>query len=117
MIYTHVKLYCLYNLYVYIELCDIGIEDMILGDEKMENIKKLKPLKCRNCGNEIEEGDEIYIDSLNHVYDSEICLFAAHRKSYRKYEARKDRSSNFIDLGLIDMKYIGDYDSSALEYI
>ena len=38
MIYTHVKLYCLYHLYVYIKLCDIGIEDMILGDEKMKQI-------------------------------------------------------------------------------
>ena len=79
----------------------------------------LKTLYCHKCKEEIKEGDHVIIDVNNCVYCSEKCLFIDYGQDHEwaKYRRRKDKSVNFIDLGLMDVSYIGDYNKNCMKYI
>ena len=73
--------------------------------------------KCKNCGEKIKEGDTVLIDVNGYPYCSEECLFLDYSQDYKQYKNRADKSVNFVDMGLFDMKYIGNLDEQASEYL
>ena len=73
--------------------------------------------KCKNCEEKIKEGDTVLIDVNGYPYCSEECLFLDYNQDYKQYKNRVDKSMNFVDMGLFDMKYIGNLDEQALEYL
>ena len=86
-----------------------------------ENKSEQKEVKCRVCKDRIDVPDQygrtlsIIIDKKGKVFDSEECLFYYHRKSYQKYLNRSEQLDNYIDLGIIDVKYHGDYYEGVIE--
>lgn len=82
-------------------------------------MSELKTLFCHNCKDEIREGDHVLIDVNHCVYCSDKCLFLDYGQDqvWKKYNQRTDKTTNFIDLGLMDILYSGNYDKGCLEYI
>ena len=86
--------------------------------EKMETGKM-----CQVCKDRVDLKDEygrynrIIIDQQNKVFDCEVCLFDYHKKSYKRYVNRTDKLDNYIDLGLIDVKYDGSYYEGVIEEV
>ena len=78
--------------------------------EKIE----LPALQCNNCKKEIKEGDELIIDTNDCFYCSDRCLFEDYGQDYEEYLNREDQDSNFIDLGLMDIKQSGPYNEGDL---
>ena len=78
-----------------------------------------KTLNCHFCKKEIKPNDHIIIDENNCIYCCDKHLFYDYGQdeAWRKYQRRKDKTTNYIDLGLMDIKYSGDYDKNCLEYI
>ena len=74
----------------------------------------LKTLYCHKCGQSIKPGNSIIIDVNTCVYCCDLCLFEDYGLSYIDYLRREDKTSNYMDLGILDIKYSGTYDISVL---
>ena len=86
-----------------------------MENEKMENGKENLPvLQCNNCKKEMREGDDLIIDANDCFYCSDRCLFEDYGQDYEEYLNREDQDSNFIDLGILDIKQSGPYNESDL---
>jgi hypothetical protein len=91
------------------------IEVKKMENEKMENGKENLPvLQCNNCKKEMREGDDLIIDTNDCFYCSDRCLFEDYGQDYEEYLNREDQDSNFIDLGILDIKQSGPYNESDL---
>ena len=84
----------------------------------MEN-EELKTLNCHFCKVEIKPKDHVIIDANNCVYCSDKHLFYDYgqEQMWRNYQRRTDKTISYLDLGLMDIRYCGDYNKSCLEYI
>ena len=87
-----------------------------MENEKTE-ISKLPVLQCNNCKKEIREGDELIIDANDFFYCSDRCLFEDYGQDYDEYLNREDQDSNFIDLGILDIKQGGPYNEGDLPVV
>ena len=78
-----------------------------------------KTLNCHFCKKEIKPNDHIIIDENNFIYCTDKHLFYDYGQEevWRKYRMRKDKTNNYIDLGLMDIKYSGSYDRSCNKYL
>ena len=84
----------------------------------MEN-EELKTLNCHFCKKEIKQNEHVIIDENNCFYCCDKHLFYDYGQdeAWRNYQRRTDKTISYIDLGLMDIKYSGDYNKSCLEYI
>lgn len=88
-----------------------------------ENKSEQKQVKCQVCKDRIDVPDQygralsIIIDKEGKLFDSEECLFHYHRRSYTKYQKREEKIANYIDLGIVDVKYHGGYYDGVIEEV